>query len=320
MRTGGRAIAAALVTAPKSRQYRSRAASMPPMPTHGLDTAGGPVVVGANWYRFRPAEHIRHELVASVAFVWVVQGSGVIRSGGQEFRLTGSSVLRLPWRHSVDYRADGRTPFQVGTIHVVPWHDDAVAVEPVVAFEPGDPLLRAAHRQDSPEGATEAILRDGRSTSGRSLVALASYAVERFLLFPYDEATFRSLGSLVMQESETWSTTAAVTASPATLDLMTDHVAAHIDSHLTVREVADAGSCSPATAERLFARYTGLSVLAWVRRKRMDEAAMLLRTTSLRAGEVARMVGYADPLYFSRVFRATFAVPPSRYAKGQLRP
>ncbi len=52
----------------------------------------------------------------------------------------------------------------------------------------------------------------------------------------------------------------------------------------------------------------------------MEEAALLLRTTSLRASEVARTVGYADPLYFSRVFRATFGVPPSRYAKGQLRP
>ena len=74
------------------------------------------------------------------------------------------------------------------------------------------------------------------------------------------------------------------------------------------------------TAERLFARYTGLSVLAWARSQRMERAATLLRTTSLRASEVARMVGFADPLYFSRVFRATYGVPPSTYATGQLRP
>ncbi len=39
-----------------------------------------------------------------------------------------------------------------------------------------------------------------------------------------------------------------------------------------------------------------------------------------RVNEVARRVGYSDPLYFSRVFSASYSVPPSRYASGQLRP
>lgn len=302
----------------------------------------GSVIVGANWYRFRAGEHIRHELVASVAFVWVVQGAGSIRSRGEEFRLTSGSVLRLPWRHDVEYTADARAPFQVGTIHVVPWHDRAVRVEAAVAFEPGDPLYDAPYRRDAaphdgsspvdeatpraaPSAAPSAasdfpILASERSTSGRSLISLATYAVERFLRFPYDEGTFRALGSLVVQEAAGWTDTAETAGPPAVLELMTDHVVAGLASHLTVQEIADAGSCSPATAERLFARYTGLSVLAWVRRRRMDEAALLLRTTGLRASEVARLVGYPDPLYFSRVFRQTFSVPPSRYAKGQLRP
>lgn len=285
----------------------------------------GPVIVGANWYRFRAGERIRHELVASVAFVWVVQGAGSIRSRGDEFRLTSGSVLRLPWRHDVDYRADDRAPFQVGTVHVVPWHDRGVRVEPAVAFEPGDPLYDApARRGVAPgrdvDGSTSPILASERSVGGRGVIALAGYAVERFLRSPFDEETFRALGSLIMQEADGWTETAETAGPPAVLERMTDHVVAAIASPLSVREIAEAGQCSPATAERLFARYTGLSVLAWVRRRRMDEAALLLRTTGLRSAEVARLVGYSDPLYFSRVFRQTFSVPPSRYAKGQLRP
>lgn len=284
----------------------------------------GPVIVGANWYRFRASEHIRHDLVASVAFVWVVQGAGSIRSRGEELRMTSGSVLRLPWRHDVEYLADSRTPFQVGTVHVIPWHDASVPVDAAVAFEPGDPLYDAPHRRAAAPGAAPVadrpILTSGRTTTGRGVIALATYAVERFLRAPYDEATYRALAALVVQESRGWADAAESDGAPAVLELMTDHVVARIASHLTVREIADAGSCSPATAERLFARYTGLSVLAWVRRKRMDEAALLLRTTGLRASEVARQVGYADPLYFSRVFRATFSVPPSRYAAGRLRP
>jgi AraC-like DNA-binding protein len=284
------------------------------------DTSGGPVLLGANWYRFRPAEHVHHDHVAGVSVVWVVQGGGVIASRGEHFTLTTGSVLRLPWRHDVDYRADARTPFHVGTIHLAPWHDLAVPVVPEVAHLPGDPLLGATWRR-GPGRPERPVLTSTRSASARHAVAIASYAVERFLAGRTDEPSLRALGTLITSESEAWTRAEpADEGVPAVLHLMTEHVRTHLDRHLTVAEVADAGGVSATTAERTFARHTGLSVLSWARQQRMQEAAMLLRTTGLRVNEVARRVGYADPLYFSRVFSATYAVPPSRYAGGQLRP
>ncbi len=282
--------------------------------------SGGPALVGANWYRFRSTEHIRHELVVTLCFVWVVQGSGVIRTGGREFPMRGSAMLRMPWRHTVEYLPDPVSPFVVGTIHLVPWHEFGVAVEPRPPFTPGDPLLdvpyrRATDRHEGPK------LLTSRSTGARNISALGTYAIDRFLAGPVDEYTSRALGTLIAEENARLNAAEASTVStPVALELMTDFVEANIDTHLSVARIAAAGNCSTATAQRLFARHTGLSVLAWVRGQRMERAATLLRTTSLRAGEVARMVGYSDPLYFSRVFRATYSVPPSRYARGQLRP
>jgi AraC-like DNA-binding protein len=286
----------------------------------GRYASGGPVLLGANWYRFRAAEHIHHDQVAGVSVVWVVQGGGVIASCGERFTLTTGSVLRLPWGHDVDYRADARTPFHVGTIHLAPWHDHAVPVVPGVAHVPGDPLFEATWRR-GPGQRERPVLTSTRSASARHVVAIASYAVERFLAGRTDEATLRALGTLVMDESAAWARTEpADEGVPAVLHLMTEHVHTHLERHLTVAEVADAGGVSTATAERTFARHTGLSVLSWVRQQRMQAAATLLRTTGLRVNEVARCVGYADPLYFSRVFTATYGVPPSRYGAGQLRP
>ncbi|WP_394771611.1 helix-turn-helix transcriptional regulator [Lacisediminihabitans sp.] len=282
--------------------------------------AGGPVLVGANWYRFRAGEHIHHDLVESVSFVWVVQGAGVITSAGESFALTTNSILRLPWRHDVDYRPDDHSPFHVGTIHLVPWHDSTVPVVPRVGVRSGDPLLGAPWRR-GPERPERPVLRSSRSTTARSLIALASYGVERFLAERTDEPCLRSLGTLIADESSGWTGSEPVARGvPAVLELMIDHILANIDRHLPVSEIAEAGKCSPTTAERLFARYTGLSVVAWSRRRRMQEAALLLRTSGLRVNEVARRVGYADPLYFSRVFTSVHDVPPSRYASGQLRP
>jgi AraC-like DNA-binding protein len=281
---------------------------------------GGPALVGANWYRFRSREHIRHELVVTTCFVWVVQGSGTIRTSGQVFAMGANAILRLPWRHSVEYVPDPRSPFSVGTIHLVPWHAFEVPVDPRPPFMPGDPLLEVDYRRstDPHEGPR---LLTSRSSGARNMIALGTYAIDRFLAGPVDEATSRALGTLIAAENALWNAAEEPAgAEPVALQLMTDFVIANLDAHLAVAQIAAAGSCSTVTAERLFARYTGLPVLAWVRAQRMERAATLLRTTSLRAGEVARLVGFTDPLYFSRVFRATYSVPPSRYATGQLRP
>jgi AraC-like DNA-binding protein len=244
---------------------------------------------------------------------------GVIRSRDSEFKLTTNSILRLPWRHEVDYRADAKSPFHVGTIHVVPWHDRSVVVTPRVAHLADDPLLHVSFRRGVAVNERPTMMTS-RSAGGRNVIGLASYAVEKFLSSAPDSTTLRALGVLIMSESAAWSEATTSRGQPVMLEIMTDFVIANIGRQLSVGEIAEAADCSVATAERLFAKYTGQSVLAWVRSRRMQEAAALLRTSSLRASEVARLVGYTDPLYFSRVFRATFSVPPSKYAAGQLRP
>ncbi|SEE77435.1 helix-turn-helix transcriptional regulator [Ruania alba] len=279
--------------------------------------SGGPAIVGANWYRFVAGEQIRHAEVASVAFIWPLTGSGQITSRGQRFHLDSTCLLRLPWRHDVEYVADERSPFKVGTVHLVPWHHDEVPVSQQVAHRPGEPLLYADWRRGEQGEYPQLLSRlDG---SGRHIVTMGSYAIERFLEGPLDDDALRALGVLVA-EASVYASSPKDTGVPAVLEVMMEHVRAHLDRALTVDDIARAGGCSTTTAQRLFARYTGQSVLAWTRRRQIDEAALLLRTTGMRVNEVAKRVGFADPLYFSRAFRAVFGVPPSRYAAAQLRP
>jgi AraC-like DNA-binding protein len=48
-------------------------------------------------------------------------------------------------------------------------------------------------------------------------------------------------------------------------------------------------------------------------RLRMHKACQLLDTTSLNVKEIANSVGYEDPLYFSRVFKAVVELTPTQY-------
>ena len=69
-----------------------------------------PVVVGANRYRFSSGERIVNPHVMSVSFIWVLSGAGEILAGGRRFAVDNQHVVRLPWRHAVEYRASGRGP------------------------------------------------------------------------------------------------------------------------------------------------------------------------------------------------------------------
>ena len=68
---------------------------------------------------------------------------------------------------------------------------------------------------------------------------------------------------------------------------------------------------SPSHAGVLFRGAFGVSPVRYRRRLRLQRARALLVSSKLNVGQVARAVGFPDPLYFSRVFRETFGVTPS---------
>lgn len=284
------------------------------------DAAGGPVVVGANWYRFASGERIVNPHVMSVSFVWIVSGGGEIKVGDQRFQVDAQHVLRLPWHHHVEYRAHRRGPFHIGTLHVVPQHSFAAAVVPRVAHLPGDPLLEDAARTGDP-GAFRPGLSSIHTGAARRITEYGTLAIDSLGESAFDEDYFRALGRLVLLENAAWSRSAAESAAlPGSLELMMTFIRHHIAEPLTVARVAEAARCSQTTAQRLFRAHTGETMQEWIRHVRLREAGTLLRTTGLRVGEVAHLVGYPDPLYFSRAFRRAYGIAPSSFAQGTLRP
>lgn len=279
-----------------------------------------PVVVGANRYRFSPGERILNPHVMSVSFIWVLSGSGEISAGGRRFPIDGQHVVRLPWHHAVEYRAGEHGPFHVGTLHVVPRHSRDVPVVPRVAHLRGDPLLLDPSR-DGDAGAFPPGISSTRNSAARRIVEFGTIAIERLGEGAFDEEYFRALGRLVLLENEAWADGSAHQATvPGALELMMTFIRHHIAEQLTVARVAESARCSETTAQRLFTRHAGESMQSWIRQVRLREAAALLRTTGLRVSEVAQLVGYPDPLYFSRAFRRAYGVAPSRFAQTVLRP
>ena len=58
---------------------------------------------------------------------------------------------------------------------------------------------------------------------------------------------------------------------------------------------------------------TGKSFIGYLTDYRMDQAARRLLETNEKSYMIAKSVGYADPNYFSYVFKRRFGVSPSKY-------
>lgn len=84
------------------------------------------------------------------------------------------------------------------------------------------------------------------------------------------------------------------------------------DPTLSVSSLAKRAGWSTKHFIASFKQVTGQTPLAYLQRVRINHALDLLSQDDLSIHDVARMVGYRDPAYFSRVFRKSVGVPPSQ--------
>jgi AraC-like DNA-binding protein len=102
---------------------------------------------------------------------------------------------------------------------------------------------------------------------------------------------------------------AATEKMEETISYMTQN----LNRPLQVSTLAALVNVSPSHYFALFKRHTGRAPIDYFTRLRMEKARCLLDTTASSVKEVAALLGYDDPFYFSRVFKSVNQVAPSNY-------
>lgn len=87
----------------------------------------------------------------------------------------------------------------------------------------------------------------------------------------------------------------------------------HLESELSVVKLAEKYYVSPNYFSRLFKRVTNEGCNEYIVRKRIEKSKLLLEMTSIKAGEIAMMVGYNNTNYFSLAFKKHTGMSPSKY-------
>ncbi len=90
-------------------------------------------------------------------------------------------------------------------------------------------------------------------------------------------------------------------------------IADHYTATNPVARMADVAGLPERTFSRRFRKATGYGPVEYVQALRLEEAKQMLETTAEPTDAVALAVGYADPVFFRRMFKRQVGVTPARY-------
>ncbi|UUZ81024.1 response regulator [Paenibacillus sp. P26] len=88
------------------------------------------------------------------------------------------------------------------------------------------------------------------------------------------------------------------------------------ETDISINKVCDHLHISPGYFSSIFKKEAKMTFVGYLLQTRMEAAKDLLRSTDLKAFEIAEKVGYADPNYFSFSFRKHVGVSPKEYRSG----
>ena len=88
-----------------------------------------------------------------------------------------------------------------------------------------------------------------------------------------------------------------------------------LSRRITAKELADRFGVSESSFKFYVKGILGDSYLNYFRKKRMEKAAELLESTTLKVIEIADMVGYENQGKFAKVFAEVYGVPPLEFRR-----
>ena len=102
------------------------------------------------------------------------------------------------------------------------------------------------------------------------------------------------------------------------MDMATQYFSDNYSSEINIEEYATSRGMSISWFIRNFKKYSGTTPMQFIVSARISNAQLLLETTKYSISEISRIVGYDNPLYFSRLFHKVKGFSPSEYRKNIL--
>lgn len=156
----------------------------------------------------------------------------------------------------------------------------------------------------------------------------ARLGIDTFLSKPFEAPLLRALAeqrlqakdavreSLRIEQITTVAPIVAESGSERLLDLVTRTIEEHIDdTELNVKSLCEKTGIGNKQLGRLIKKYAGVTPVEYIRQIRMKKAVVLLSQHKFTIAEIAYMVGFGTPSYFTKCFIAQYGCKPSQYSE-----
>lgn len=234
---------------------------------------------------------VRTTPIAQAVIFACTAGRGWCRIDGVTHPVAAGQVVVLPPGHAHSYGSDASDPWTLWFLHV----DGRDLPEFLAA---------AGMTSNAPVRTLSDVYR---------VVALIEEAVREL------EHDF-SAASLLAASGAAWHLLALLASlsnagdeRSTVIEQARNYLRSHVADHVSVDELAETAKLSPSHFAALFKRQIGVPVLQYQTQQRMARARELLDTSDLNVAAISRAVGYNDPFYFSRQFRAVHGVTALQY-------
>ena len=91
----------------------------------------------------------------------------------------------------------------------------------------------------------------------------------------------------------------------------------NIHKSITLEQISSYFKYSPSHFCTLFQRETGVSPINYFIRLKMQKACQYLELTNMKIGEIASLLDFDEPAYFSKIFTKTIGQSPTQYRKRE---
>ena len=244
----------------------------------------------------------------------VLEGEALLRHGGREWPLVPGRLVLSPPFTPVDYLCRGgfENYYAIFTCRVaggldlfslgeMDWSSEADALTPGLfaklhELNPGRGLKFTDPYRPDYNSSIWASGPNGMSAEA----ALGTDGILRLLLSRF-VGSFRLKAGGEGQE-------AAVRFLPSL-----QYMERHLDEPLTLGDLAKTAHLHPTYFSDSFFRAVGTRPIAFLNRKRLERAQLLLLTTGMELKEIAAVCGFKDATYFHKVFKARTGLTPVEY-------
>lgn len=89
----------------------------------------------------------------------------------------------------------------------------------------------------------------------------------------------------------------------------------HLHEKITLEQIARSVGISPCHLSRVFKRETGMSIVCYIQKQRVEAARYMLIYSEYTASEISEYLHFSTQSYFIRIFQKYYHMTPAHYRK-----